>query len=219
MYQSYCGEGRGRVHWDEHVCSWLLISNNLCRVPNNRMLQFRGNGKRAWCFFHFWTLSRRHSILTPPTHLLDWLDSAKENLPHQFFSPSHQDQYVLDLVSVTLGYLWPNSVTPPLLCVLWSVPVRGPAGSAPSLQPGLDFWPPQPPSPWGPPGEHETPAAWNRSRLPTLLAMWLHHTLWGGKPSRQNMHALCRLINYVNINICSVFQTILAVGSGSACLI
>ena len=39
----------------------------------------------------FWTLTRRHSILTPPSHLLDWLDSAG---PSQIFFSSGQDQYV-----------------------------------------------------------------------------------------------------------------------------
>ena len=30
--------------------------------------------------FHFWTLTRRLSILTPPPHLLDWLNIAEDKL-------------------------------------------------------------------------------------------------------------------------------------------
>jgi hypothetical protein len=36
-------------------------------------------------------LTEQRSILTSPPHLLDWLNSAEENLPQQFFS-SRQDQ-------------------------------------------------------------------------------------------------------------------------------
>jgi hypothetical protein len=50
--------------------------------------------------FHFWTLTRRHASLTPPPHLLDWLNNAKENPPPPtVFIYSCQDQYLGDLVS------------------------------------------------------------------------------------------------------------------------
>lgn len=53
-------------------------------------VRFSGEmGESLCCDFCFWILTRRHCILTPP-HLLDWLNSAEENIPPF----SHQEQSV-----------------------------------------------------------------------------------------------------------------------------
>lgn len=81
---------------DQYVntCPQRSEKNSLHGLLQSDVLVFRGNGRCG------------HSILTLPSHLQDWLNSAKVNLPQQF--NSCQDQNVGDLVS---GFFYITSAT------------------------------------------------------------------------------------------------------------